>query len=99
MLTRRSNISAKSSWQALELIGYLSEVVVLQQLLLRNKRKLLNGRFNKTDYYSSGKKVGEGEMELYSKRRRRELTSLLCLCRVESLRIHLKAKIGYLLYS
>ena len=43
------------------MIGYLSEVVVLQQLLLRNKRKLLNGRINKTDYYSSGKKVGEGD--------------------------------------
>ena len=41
-------------------LSYLSEVVVLHQLLLRNKRKLLNGRFNKTDYYSSGKKVGEG---------------------------------------
>ena len=61
MLTRRSNEIAKSSWKELELIGYLSEVEVLQQLLLRNKRKLLNGRFNKTDYYSSGKKFGEGD--------------------------------------
>ena len=42
-------IIAKSSWQALELIGYLSEVVVFQKLLLRNRRKLLNGDFNKTD--------------------------------------------------
>ena len=50
-------IISKSSWQALELIGYLSEVVVLQQLLLRNRRKLLNGAFNKTDLSSSGKKV------------------------------------------
>ena len=58
------------------MIGYLSEVVVWQQLLLRNKRKILNGRFNKTDYYSSGKKVGEGEMEHYFKSRRREFTAL-----------------------
>ena len=72
----RRNIIAKSSWQALELIGYLSEVVVLLQLLLRNKRKLLNGMFNKTDYYSSGKNVGEGEIEHYSKSRRREFTAL-----------------------
>ena len=42
-------IISKSSWQALELIGYLSEVVVLQQLLLRKRRKLLNGAFNKTE--------------------------------------------------
>ena len=76
MLTIRSNIISKSSWQALELIGYLSEVVVLHQLLLRNKRKLLNGRFNKTDYYSSGKEVGEGEMGHYSKSRRRKFTAL-----------------------
>ena len=64
----------------------------MQQLLLRNKRKLLNGRFNKTDYYSSGKKVGEGEMEHYSKSRRREFTALYIYARVESLRIHLKPK-------
>ena len=44
MLTKRSNIIDKSSLQALELIGYFSDVVVLLQLLLRNKRKLLNGR-------------------------------------------------------
>ena len=76
MISRRSNIISKSSWQALELIGYLSEVVVFLQLLLRNKRKLLNGMFDKTDYYSSGKKVGEGEIEHYSKSRRREFTAL-----------------------
>ena len=54
----------------------------MQQLLLRNKRKLLNGRFNKTDYYSSGKKVGEGEMEHYSKSRRREFTALYIYARL-----------------
>ena len=43
-----NNRVVKSSWQALELIGYLSEVVVLKQLLLRTKRKLLNWDFNKT---------------------------------------------------
>ena len=48
-LYQGNNRVVKSSWKALELIGYLSEVVVLQQLLLRIKRKLLNGDFNKTD--------------------------------------------------
>ena len=84
MLTRRSNIISKSSWKALELIGYLSEVVVFLKLILRNKRKILNGRFNKTDYYSSGKKVGEREMEMehYSKSRRREFTTLYIYARL-----------------
>ena len=48
-LYQGNNRVVKSSRQALELIGYLSEVVVLQQLLLRIKRKLLNVDFNKTD--------------------------------------------------
>ena len=60
----------------------MSEVVVLLQLLLKNKRKLLNGRFNKTDYYSSGKKFGEGEMDHSSKSRRREFTALYMYARL-----------------
>ena len=48
-LYQANNRVVKSSCKALELIGYLSEVVVLQPLLLRIKIKLLNGDFNKTD--------------------------------------------------
>ena len=45
------------------------------------------------------KRFGDGEMEHYSKSRRREFTALTYLCWGESLRIHLKARKGHLLYS
>jgi len=42
---KKKNRVVKNSWQALKLIGCLSEVVVLQQLLLRIKEKAFKWGF------------------------------------------------------
>jgi len=44
-LYQNNNRVVKSSWQALKLIGFLSEVVVLLQLLLRIKEKAFKWGF------------------------------------------------------